>query len=129
MGKYLMMLLLLFPLMSNASLKYEIISSEIKPFVSKSFGDGYMGLQQPPQEPGYGLFFTVRVFSTDQKEIIDFLSVDGDGMTKLVCKNNALKSLVDSLYTVNVTYLDQAGDAVIGTMINKNSCLNYLMKR
>lgn len=121
MFKLLAIIILMTSTASMASVKYEIVHSEIKPFVSNSFGSGYMGLSGSQKEPGYGLFFDVKIFSGSEQEISEFLS--DNSFTKSVCNSIAVKSLLNDLYTVNVSYLDPSDRVILNTMINKNSCI------
>ncbi|HBE9090503.1 hypothetical protein [Serratia fonticola] len=122
MFRFLLSICLLLPAISIAAIKYEVTKAEIRPFISNSFGTGYMGLQTPPKEPGYGVFLNVRLSSNDDAEIMTFLSGDNSPVKVMVCKNEAMKSLLENLYTVSVSYYKQNGDLLISLLANKNSC-------
>ncbi|EMH4928159.1 hypothetical protein RGJ20_001000 [Serratia marcescens] len=113
---------IIFSPIAAASVKYEVVKAEVKPFVSNSFSNGYLGLQEKPVEPGVGVFFEVKALTNKESEVMDLVSrgdVNGN-----ICGNIFFKSLLDALYTVNIKYLDESGREVISTGFNKKSCVN-----
>ncbi len=122
MFRFLLAISLLLPAISIAAVKYEVTKAEIRPFKSNSFGKGYMGKQTPPQEPGYGVFLNVKVLSNDDAEIMSLLSSDNSPVKIVVCNNEAMKSLLENMYTVSISYYKQDGDLLISLLTNKNSC-------
>ncbi|WP_336062272.1 hypothetical protein [Serratia sp. 201] len=122
MFKYLMLIILFLSNFSLAEINYKITKAEIKPYTSDSFGSGYMGLQEKPNEPGYGLFYDIKLSSNDDAEIWRFLSDKNSSINTMTCNNKAIKSLLDGLYTINMTFYKENGDVIIGLLTNKNSC-------
>lgn len=113
--------------LASAEVKYEVVKSEIRPFVSNSFSTGYMGLKEKPAEPGFGVFFDVKAFTRNESEVMNLVS-RGD-INDSICGNILFKSLLDALYTVNIKYLDESGREVISTGFNKKSCVNIKSAR
>lgn len=104
----------------NISEKYEIVSAQIKPYISNSFGSGYLGLKKPVEEPGYGIFYTIKI-PLEGKEALAFIS-EGSISNTMVCDNISIKPLLNNLYTVSTKYLDKNGDEIINILSNKISC-------
>ncbi|ECF1701246.1 hypothetical protein E1B77_09895 [Salmonella enterica subsp. enterica] len=102
------------------NIKYEIVSAQIKPYISNSFGNGYMGLQETPKEPGYGIFYTIKIPLKGADALT--YAHDDDIAKKLVCDNIAIKPLLMNLYTVSLKYMDENDDLIINLVANKVSC-------
>lgn len=113
---------IIFSPIALAGVKYEVVKAEVRPFVSNSFSNGYMGLQEKPTEPGFGVFFEVKALTNNESEVMSLVS-HGD-VNDNICGNILFKSLLDALYTVNIKYLDESGREVISTGFNKKSCVN-----
>lgn len=114
-------LLLVVPIIALAEVQYEISDAQIKPYVSKSFGTGYMGLSKEPVEPGYGIFYSIKILSNDKTEID---KVTQNVTQELSCKNNGIKKLLSNYYTVSFDIYDSNNDLVESLLTNKNSCRN-----
>lgn len=121
MLKNTLILLFAVPLIAFAEVKYEISDAQIKPFISKSFGTGYMGLSKEPVEPGYGIFYSIKILSNDKVEID---RVTQKAIQELSCKNNAIKQLLNNYYTVSFDVYDSNNDFIESLLTNKNSCRN-----
>ncbi|HAW2306948.1 TPA: hypothetical protein JLP35_000439 [Escherichia coli] len=102
------------------TIQYEIVSAQIKPYISNSFGNGYMGLKQPPKEPGYGIFYIIKI-PLEGEEAVEFIN-DGYISKKLICENIAIKPLLKNLYTVSTKYVDKNGNVISNLLSNNLSC-------
>lgn len=122
MLKYSFLIILLLSNFALAEINYKITRAEIKPYISNSFGGGYIGLQEKIKEPGYGLFYDIKLSSNDDSEIMKFLSDKNSSINTMVCDNKAMHSLLDGLYTVNMTFYKSNGDLLISLLTNKKSC-------
>lgn len=120
MLKKILLLLFVVPIISFAEVRYDISDAQIKPFISKSFGTGYMGLSQEPEEPGYGIFYRIKILSDE----VDIDKVTENVIQELSCKNNAVKPLLDEYYTVSFNIYDSNNDFIVSVLANKNSCNN-----
>ncbi|CAM7059731.1 hypothetical protein MOMOMM052B1_18910 [Morganella morganii] len=78
-----------------------------------------MGLSPEPEEPGYGIFYNIKILSNDEVEID---KITQSVTHELSCKNDAIKPLLNKYYTVNFDIYDSNNKLVVKLLTNKVSC-------